>query len=214
MKSNTFQRARSEDQIADRQNDILQACKRLYDTVDFEEITIKSISEMTSLTRSSIYNYYRTREEIFLDLLKHDYLDWYTDLNGIFDKADKMEKNEFCSVLTKSLVTRERMLKLLSILLTSLENQCSLEKLTEFKRECYKCVDQIGVALDKFFPSASVTDKKTFHSAFMVFLHGVYPYTHLSEKQTQAMKNVGRAQRNIEFKELCGNYIRLIASNL
>lgn len=48
-----------------RQEEILDACGRLYQIKGFHDITIKDISEETSLSRPSIYNYFETKEEIF-----------------------------------------------------------------------------------------------------------------------------------------------------
>ena len=49
-----------------RKNEIVSACRRLYETMSFKEITLKEIGQQTSFTRTSIYNYFETKEEIFL----------------------------------------------------------------------------------------------------------------------------------------------------
>ena len=53
-----------------RKQEILNACDRLYQEKGFREITIKDISTETSFSRPSIYNYFETKEEIFLGLEK------------------------------------------------------------------------------------------------------------------------------------------------
>ena len=58
---------------AARKEEIVAACAKLYETMSFKEITIKEIAEETSFTRTSIYNYYETKEEIFLALLQKEY---------------------------------------------------------------------------------------------------------------------------------------------
>ncbi|MBQ7671297.1 MAG: TetR/AcrR family transcriptional regulator, partial [Clostridia bacterium] len=51
-----------------REEEILNACEKLYERMNFKEITIKEIGAETSFSRPSIYNYFQTKEEIFLKL--------------------------------------------------------------------------------------------------------------------------------------------------
>ena len=62
----------SEELTKERENEIIDACKKLYRTMSFKEITIKEIGKTTSFTRTSIYNYFQTKEEIFLALLQRE----------------------------------------------------------------------------------------------------------------------------------------------
>ena len=59
----------SEELTNARKEEIIDACAALYETVGFKDITIREIGERTSFTRTSIYNYFQTKEEIFLALL-------------------------------------------------------------------------------------------------------------------------------------------------
>ena len=48
-----------------RKEEIIDACAALYETMGFRDITIRDIGAKTSFTRTSIYNYFQTKEEIF-----------------------------------------------------------------------------------------------------------------------------------------------------
>ena len=56
----------SEELTNARKEEIIDACASLYETKSFRDITIRDIGEKTSFTRTSIYNYYHSKEEIFL----------------------------------------------------------------------------------------------------------------------------------------------------
>ena len=43
-----------------RQEEIIAACRKLYETMSFKDITLKEIGQHTSFTRTSIYNYFET----------------------------------------------------------------------------------------------------------------------------------------------------------
>ena len=53
---------------AARKEEIVNACERLYQTLSFKDITLKEIGNETSFSRPTIYNYFETKEEIFLAL--------------------------------------------------------------------------------------------------------------------------------------------------
>lgn len=66
----------SEELTNARKEEIINACASLYETMSFRDIIIRDIGEKTSFTRTSIYNYFQTREEIFLALLKREHEMW------------------------------------------------------------------------------------------------------------------------------------------
>lgn len=66
----------SEELTNARKAEIVNACAVLYETRSFKEITLKEIGEKTSFTRTSIYNYFQTKEEIFLALFQREYEAW------------------------------------------------------------------------------------------------------------------------------------------
>ena len=66
-----------------RKDEIIAACAKLYETMSFKDITIKEIGSVTSFTRTSIYNYFQTKEEIFLALLQQEYECWNSELTAV-----------------------------------------------------------------------------------------------------------------------------------
>ena len=68
------------DIAAKRKEEIVSACEKLYKSMSFRDITIKDIAKETTFTRASIYNYFETKEEIFLSLYEKEYYIWNDDL--------------------------------------------------------------------------------------------------------------------------------------
>lgn len=209
-----FQRARTEEQISYREKEIVNACDTLYGRSNFDSVTIKAIAELTSFTRSSIYNYYKTKEEIFLDLMQREYMDWHNEVKTKFTETDKMSRADLCHFLTASLTKREKMLRLLSIHLTAIENNCRLEKLIEFKKNSAVIFDTFRLGINKFFPATPPRIKRTFRSEFFIYIFGIYPFTHLSKKQKNAMKKAHVIFNMLSFEKLCYHGIWLLAADL
>ena len=124
----------SEELTKERENEIIDACKKLYRTMSFKEITIKEIGKTTSFTRTSIYNYFQTKEEIFLALLQREYEHWNIDLRSALRKKTSMSRMDFAILLAETLSKRELMLKLLSMNMYDIEENSSIEKLIDFKQ--------------------------------------------------------------------------------
>ena len=66
-----------------REDEIIGACEKLYRTMSFKDVTIKEIGAVTSFTRTSIYTYFQTKEEIFLALFEREHRDWTAELDDI-----------------------------------------------------------------------------------------------------------------------------------
>ena len=63
-----------------RKEEIIAACAALYEEKGFKETTIKDIGKAITLTRTGIYIYFETKEEIFLALLGREYDAWVSEM--------------------------------------------------------------------------------------------------------------------------------------
>lgn len=177
----------SEELTAARKEEIITACAELYKTMSFKEITIKEIGNATSFTRTSIYNYFQTKEEIFLALLQREYELWIDGLKQIQTEHEKMTKMEFADALARSLEERHNLLKIMSMNHYDMEDNSRIERLIEFKVVYGQSLTEVWNCLDKFFSDMTVQDKQDFIFSFFPFMFGIYPYTVVTEKQKEAM---------------------------
>lgn len=185
----------SEELINTRKNEIVKACAELYKTKSFKNITIKDIGSITPFTRTSIYNYFQTKEEIFLSLLKSEYQLWIEDLNMIISSNDILSKEELSHEIAKSLEKRVNLLKLISMNLYDIEENSRLEHLVEFKVVYGKSIETVGKCIDKFCADMNTSQKDEFIYLFFPLIFGIYPYAVITEKQCKAM-----SLANIDFK--------------
>ena len=112
-----------------RKQEIIDACRKLYETMSFKEITLKEIGHQTSFTRTSIYNYFETKEEIFLALFQQEYECFTEDLNTLCERDSALSPDELASELAHALERRPLMLKLLSMNLYDMEANSRPERL-------------------------------------------------------------------------------------
>lgn len=177
---------------ASRREEIVNACEKLYKAMSFKDITLKEISVETSFSRPSIYNYFQTKEEIFLALMQREYVLWAAEVNALAEGNETMTAEAFAAALAHSLEKREQLLKLLAMNHYDMEEHSRPERLTEFKVTYGASLDAVRACLDKFFPHIN---REQFIYVFFPFLFGVYPYSVATKKQLAAMR-----EAKIEFE--------------
>lgn len=174
-----------------RKEEIVKACEQLYQTKSFREINLKEIGKVTSFTRTSIYNYFQTKEEIFLELLKREYELWMEEIQQIMDNHDILSKQEFADYIAKSLEHRGQLLKIMSMNMYDMEENSRMENLVNFKQVYGQSLDMMLRCVGKFFPDMTAKEKQSFIYRFFPFIYGIYPYTMVTEKQKKAMELAG-----------------------
>ncbi len=169
-----------------RKEEIINACEKLYETKSFKDITIKDIGEVTSFTRTSIYNYFCTKEEIFLALLKREYEKWIKSLNDLTLNNESLSVEEIASSLARTLEDRRLLLKLMAMNNYDMEENSRTENLAEFKGAYGESLRALDRYFKKFTGFSEAARQELLY-IFLPFVYGVYPYAEVTEKQRAAM---------------------------
>jgi len=189
----------SKELIKTRKEEIVNACEKLYKTMSFKDITMKVIASATTFTRTSIYNYFHTKEEIFLALTKKEYDLWNEDLSLIIENNKKLSKDNIAKEIAKTLEKREQMLKLVSMNHFDMEANSRLEIIVDFKVSFGNSIKLVSQIIKKFCPKMTNKQTQEFVYAFFPFLYGTYPYAIVNANQKKAMEkaNVGYVYHSI-----------------
>ena len=185
-----------------RRDEIVDACAELYGTMDFRDVTIKVIAERTSFTRPSIYNYFETREEIFLALVQREYDAWAEDLRGCAPTEGSEGRLGFADCVARTLSARGCLLRLLSTNLLEMEDNCRMENLVEFKRSYFDAVAELKGCLRRFCPGIPDEEVEGFTACFLPLVYGIHPYAVVSDKILEAMHRVGEDWKGTSVYEL------------
>ena len=179
------------EQVALKREEIVDACEQLYQTMSFREITLKEISKITSFSRPTIYNYFETKEEIFLALFKREYDRWNEALTAILEGNGWLSKAQLADRIAQSLAEREQLLKLLSMNNYDMEANSRQEMLTSFKQSYGRSMQLMCMLLEKNCPDMSAADIQNFIYTFYPFMFVFYPSTAVTAKQKTAMREAG-----------------------
>lgn len=195
-----------------RKEEILNACDKLYQEKGFGEITIKDISAETSFSRPSIYNYFETKEEIFLGLLTRECSLWSEDLKELSENNKKLGIKDLAEKIGETLEKRKTLLKIMAMNIYEIEENSRLERLAEYKVVFKESMESFALLMRKNIPDISEDRLGQIRYAFFPFMNGIYPYVYPTKKQCQAMDQTGVTYKKTSIREVTANLLYQILS--
>jgi len=202
-------RARSDEQIEQRINEIVDATARLYEENRFEDITFAMIAKEADFTRSNLYRYFQTKEDIFLELMNHDIALWRADiLQNFADGTPSLR--EVAEISVELILKHRRMVKLFTILFTLLEPNASLEALTAFKQKINEEIGMVAQFLSTVLAFPSVEAAAEFVTTQSSLVIGGYPMMDLTPKQIEAMEAINMDTSPEYYRERLVHAIELL----
>jgi AcrR family transcriptional regulator len=197
----TWQRARSEEQKEHRVSEIVDATARLYRKHSFEEISFALIAKEAGFTRSNLYKYFHSKEDIFLEFLRHDLVLWRKDLLKAYGGRKIRSVKTFASVWVETLSRHKRLLDLLSILNSFLEKNVTEDTLVDFKRSVNSEVQVMSGLLCKIFPTLTPEKVGEFLELQLAAAIGLYQITNLSEIQRKVLEYPEFRHMKVDFND-------------
>ena len=184
------------EQIAQKREEIINACEQLYNTMSFREITLKEIGKITSFSRPTIYNYFETKEEIFLALFKREYDLWNNQLAAILDQNGQLTKAQLADKIAQSLAERQQLLKLLSMNNYDMEANSRQELLTSFKQSYGCSLNQMRMLLEEV-TARTWAERRSELSLYLLPLHVRHLSLHSCYREAESRHGGGRGQLRV-----------------
>jgi AcrR family transcriptional regulator len=134
MSDPAFQRARRPEQIEQRRRSIVAAAEHLLAKHRVDEITLTAIADRVDLSKSNVYRYFESREEILLAILRGDVAAWVDEVGGgLIGLGDRGGPSAAARVITAAFVRRPRLCELVSVSARVLEPNVSRPAELEFR---------------------------------------------------------------------------------
>ncbi|MCI8537418.1 MAG: TetR/AcrR family transcriptional regulator [Oscillospiraceae bacterium] len=205
-------RARTDEELAARKQEILSAARDLLMTMNYESITLAAIAEKTSISRPSMYHYYDKKECVFVDLIIQEYREWGEQMGALLERRYSQE--QFCQAMTDILWGHETLLKLLSLHLPIRDPSCDESILRHFAKETLPFQNTLKEVVAFQFPNNSSKEITLFLIQFSIYCNSLYETKHLAQNQMNAM----REMRFLDFippvKEICYDGLMKLSAGL
>lgn len=161
MESKKQKRARTETEKLARSEAILKAASVLFDKNDYHQITMASIAGEAGVAKGTVFNYFPTKEELFLSLTGKYFTRFFEKLTSLLNRsvnsADRTPEN-LSAEIYKALESQPQLLRIVVLLSGIIEKNVTYESLNIFKKAMLEQILTIGILLEqhyRFIPSGS-----------------------------------------------------------
>ena len=132
----TILRARSDTAKAARRAEIIEATVAQLDAHGLHAVSMQDIANACGLTKPALYNYFPTREELFLDVYRRLLRDWLTDFNrSLLAAGHLLPRATFNSLFVTSFVARPLLCHLTNHLTATLAPRLTVSSCESLKAE-------------------------------------------------------------------------------
>lgn len=147
----SFQRARNDEQRAERRRLILATTRRMLEQAPAGELTLNELSRQVGLAKSNVVRYFETREAILLAVLEEELHLWADDVaDGLAPGATGAQ---VAALLAETMTARPVMCDLMSIHSAVLERNVSTAVALAHKRGIVVPVWKIAQAVMESLPA-------------------------------------------------------------
>lgn len=204
-----WQRATTEQKKSERKEAIYQAAFTLFKKDGYQKVSFNGIALEAGFTKSNMYRYFSSKEEIFLNIFTALFEDWYQDC---FQRLQTLEKNvpvaDFADTWVASNMAHPQFLDLTTILFVSLENNSSYEQLLEFKQQSMGLLYQLAVAISRVYPD--IEGEKAFSFLTLSFA-ATANYWAAQSQQNEALTKIYQLE---QFQMLKPNFEKSLKTSV
>ncbi|SON52586.1 TetR/AcrR family transcriptional regulator [Vibrio tapetis] len=148
-----WQRARTDETKHQRREAITQAAFTLFKQNGYDGVSFNNIAAEAGFTKSNMYRYFSSKDEIFLSIFAELFNDWFTDcMTSLKTLTTNAEPETFASHWVNTLVAHPRFLDLTPLMFTSLEKNSAYDQLLEFKRLSMALLFQLAEEITRIYP--------------------------------------------------------------
>ena len=207
-----YQRARSPEQKAERMDAIMDAAEGLFSELPYHEITMGLIAKELGWSRSNLYKYSSTQEEIFLALHSRANRAYIDDLLKTFDSLP-LPDAEFAKRWAAVTARHPEFLRYQEILTSIIESNTSFERLVEFKRSFMEMLSPL-VALLQQQTGKGTDEASDLYFRLIYQAPGLYNHYHCAERTAEALRAAGMPPITGTFEDAYADFVTMCLDHL
>ena len=169
-----YKRARTDEQKEERMSQIKKAADELFKSMPYTEINLSNIAEKLDWSRANLYKYVTTKEEIYLELTQDRMCEYLNSLITVFPEGCKFSPETVAEIWTAQVASHEDYFRYVSFLLTIIERNVTVERLTVFKKTYY---DLAFVLQKRLSFSLGITEEQADNLFLSIMNYGASYFT-------------------------------------
>lgn len=151
----TLQRARNDQAKLLRRRQLLDAAGARFDSAGYAATTMAEVATAAGLAKGTTYLYFRSKEELFLELLLDELGAWAEVAAAVVEKPKPAEKSgpgAVAAALKESVASRPRLVRLLALRAPVLEPGAGVETVRRFRDRQLERVEPLAGRLAAAIP--------------------------------------------------------------
>ncbi|MGH1366000.1 MAG: TetR/AcrR family transcriptional regulator [Calditrichia bacterium] len=203
-----WQRARTDDKKRERRDAIYAAAFTLFKRDGYENVSLNGIAAEAGFTKSNLYRYFSSREEIFLNIFSDLFEKWVNDCLGQLQQLDQgVRIDRFANAYVRSMKAHAQFLDLTPLLFISLERNSSFEQLLDFKKVAMTRLYEIAVEVCRIYPKLTIREAFKYLNLSFAATNNYWA----ASTENYALKKIYDME---EFKELRTNFEQDLATGI
>ncbi|MCH4007930.1 TetR/AcrR family transcriptional regulator [Companilactobacillus sp.] len=139
------------DQKNAKRQAIMKAAVRLFKTKGYSEITMKRIAETIGISKGTTFNYFSTKEDLFMSILLESYQQFFADLLIKMDGYESIDQKTYINFMveqTENLIQNyDVLVRLNSIRGPILEGNANMDETVVKRNDLYEISKKLGQKL-------------------------------------------------------------------
>lgn len=165
---NEYTRARSDEQKAERMEEIKNSAISLFEEYPYTEITLTTIAERLKWSRANLYKYVTTKEEIFLEITKDKMQAYYGSLKAAFPQNNGFSKEIIAEVWAGIINANKEYMRYVAYLSPIIETNVTVERLAIFKKAYY---DEAFIFCELLKSMLNISEEKAYSLQLDVLMY-------------------------------------------
>jgi AcrR family transcriptional regulator len=214
MTTTTFQRARKPEEIQARRETLLAAAAELFDAEGPLGAGLNAIAARAGFTKSNVYRYYESREEVLLSLFIDEMNQLVPALAAAVAATPENDLDALAAVVTQQFASRPRLGQLTSILSSTLEANVSEDTIVAVKRTMGGMAAEMAAALRTRLPKASAEDALWAITMIGGLVAGLWPGAHPAPVAERVLSRPEFAQHRPSIERDLPRAVRALLASL
>ncbi|MEU3951515.1 TetR family transcriptional regulator [Streptomyces achromogenes] len=182
-----FQRARSDEQRAQRRRHILEVTAGMLTEMPVARLSLNELSRRVGLAKANVLRYFESREAILLQLLDAELRDWLTGLEEVLTPVQGTPRergDRLARVLAESLAERPVLCDLISAQAAVLERNVSAQVAVEHKYATLRSFRALAELARRCLPELGTEDAFRLTGFTSLAVSAAWPYIQPSQALT------------------------------
>ena len=203
-----WQRARTDDKKNERKAAIYQAAYTLFKEKGYDDVSFNGIAAQAGFTKSNMYRYFSSKEDIFLNVFGDLFENWFEDCLADLKAFEiDVDSHHFAKTWCNTLLKHPEFLDLTPLMFIALEANSSYEQLIEFKRNSKNLLYQLALEIGRIYPA--LQGENAFQ--FLTLSYAASTNYWAGSKQNDALTKVYALE---EFKDLKPDFERNLINSI